>query len=235
MESIRAQPHTKLKRPDMTRFYWSATILVIALATGVTIWMYGDFPARIPTHWNIRGEIDGYGSRATLFVFPVLMVVMLPLFYFLPALSPKDFQVDSARSTYLYIMLLTIGLFAYMHFVLLYTVHQAVAKEPAVDLGRAFFAGLFIFFGLMGNVIGNVHKNFFIGVRVPWTLASDRVWNDTHRMAGWLWMAVGATGVALIVTGAPLLVSIVLLVLAGLIPVVYAFVHYKSLERRGAL
>ena len=219
----------------MARFYSTATILVIALAIGVTAWMSADFRAQIPTHWNIRGEIDGYGSKATLFVFPVLIVVMLPLFYFLPALSPKDFQIESARPTYLYIMLLTIGLFAYMHVVLLHTVHQAVANEPAVDLGRAFIAGLFVFFGLMGIVIGNVHKNFFIGVRVPWTLASDRVWNDTHRMAGRLWMAVGTIGFALIVLGAPILAPIALLAIACVVPVIYAFTHDKSLERRGAL
>jgi uncharacterized membrane protein len=87
----------------------------------------------------------------------------------------------------------------------------------------------------MGNVIGKVRKNFYIGIRVPWTLASDRVWNDTHRMAGWLWVGAGILGFGLIVLRAPIYFAIVLLVAAGLIPVVYSFLHYKALERRGAL
>ena len=156
-------------------------------------------PDQIPTHWNIRNEVDGYGGKWTLFVMPVMMVGMLVLFYFLPALSPKAFSVDSFRSTYLYIMLLVVGLFAYMQGVLLYTVQQSVAKGHAVPLGQIFIAGMFLFFGLMGNVMGKVRKNFYIGIRVPWTLASDRVWNDTHRMAGWLWVVAGFVGFGLVI------------------------------------
>ena len=87
----------------------------------------------------------------------------------------------------------------------------------------------------MGNVIGKVRKNFYIGIRVPWTLASDRVWNDTHRMAAWLWVAAGILGFASIALGAPMYVAIGLLVAAGLVPVIYSFIHYKALEGRGAL
>ena len=122
------------------------------------------------------------------------MAGMIVLFYFLPALSPKQFEVDTFRSTYLYIMVLVVGLFAYMHGVLLYVVHQKTAGGATFDLGRAFIAGMFLFFGLLGNVIGKVRKNFYIGIRVPWTLASDRVWNDTHRLAAWVWVAAGVIG-----------------------------------------
>jgi uncharacterized membrane protein len=118
---------------------------------------------------------------------------------------------------------------------LLYVVKQTVAKQPNVDLGRTFLAGLFLFFGLMGAVIGKVRRNFYIGVRVPWTLASERVWNDTHRLAGWIWVAAGGIGFAMIVFGAPILGALAVLIVSALIPVIYSFVHYKSLERRGVL
>ena len=63
---------------------------------------------------------------------------------------------------------------------------QQVTKAPhPIDLGRTLFAGLFLALALIGNVLGKVRRNFYIGVRVPWTLASDRVWNDTHRVAAW--------------------------------------------------
>jgi len=219
----------------MTRVYWVIAILIIAVAAGAAAWLYPSLPDQIPTHWNIEGKIDGYGGKWTLFLMPAMMVGMLVLFYFLPALSPKSFEVDTFKPTYLYIMCITTGLFGYMQAVLLYVVHQAVAGGPAIDLGRTFIAGMFLFFGLMGNVIGKVRKNFYIGVRVPWTLANDRVWNDTHRLAAWVFVAVGAIGFVWTILGAPLIASIVFLVAAGLIPVVYSFLHYKSLERRGAL
>jgi uncharacterized membrane protein len=110
-----------------------------------------------------------------------------------------------------------------------------VEKGRAMPLGQIFIAGMFLFFGLMGNVIGKVRKNFYIGIRVPWTLASDRVWNDTHRIAGWLWVAAGFVGFALVILSVPIFIPIILLVVATLIPIIYSFMHYKSLERRGAL
>jgi uncharacterized membrane protein len=219
----------------MTRIYWVTALLLIAITTAATAWLYASLPEQIPTHWNIRGEVDGYGGKWTLFIFPAIMVGMLVMFYFLPALSPKQFEVDAFRSTYLYIMVLVVGLFAYMDAVMLYVVHQTVAKHATVDLGRAFLAGMFLFFALMGNVMGKVRKNFYIGVRVPWTLASDRVWNDTHRLAAWTWVSAGAIGFAMIVLGAPIMAAFGVLIVSAFIPVIYSFVHYKSLERRGAL
>jgi immunity protein, SdpI family len=219
----------------MTRVYWVVAILLVAISAGAAAWLSPQLPDRIPTHWNIRGEVDGYGGKWTLYLMPIMTSGMLVLFYFLPALSPKSFEVDTSRPTYLYIMVLVVGLFSYIQGVLLYTVYQTMAKQPSVDIGRAFIAGMFLFFGLMGNVIGKVRKNFYIGIRVPWTLASDRVWNDTHRMAAWLWVGAGVIGFASIVLGLPIYVAIALLVAAGLIPVIYSFIHYKALEQRGAL
>src|SRR5260370_35710749 len=107
-------------------------------------------------------------------------------------------------------------------------------KEGSLDLGRGFIAGIFLFFGLMGNVMGKVRKNFYIGVRVPWTLASDRVWNDTHRLAAWVWVSAGAIGFGMIVLGAPMIAAFIVLSVSAFIPVIYSFVHSKSLERPGA-
>ena len=70
----------------MTRIYWIIAVLLVAITTAATAWLYSSLPDQIPTHWNIRGEVDGYGGKWTLFIFPVMMVGMLVLFYFLPAL-----------------------------------------------------------------------------------------------------------------------------------------------------
>jgi uncharacterized membrane protein len=219
----------------MTRVYWGLSVVLLVLSFVASAWLYSRLPDQIPTHWNIRGEVDGYGGKGTLFIFPAIMAGMLVLFAMLPVLSPKPFEVDSFQSTYLYIMLLTIGLFAYMDGVMLYVVDQSVSKGVTIDLGRPFIAGLFLFFALMGNVMGKVRRNFYIGIRVPWTLASDRVWNDTHRLAAWVMVVCGVIGFIAILLGAPIIVSIVVLLITTLIPVVYSFLHYKALERSGSL
>lgn len=219
----------------MNRIYWITALVIVVMSVAAPAWLYPSLPDRIPTHWNIRGEVDGYGGKWTLFMFPIMMVLMLLLFYFLPTLSPRHFEVDAFRPTYLYIMDLVLGLFAYMQGVLLYTVYQAVHGDHTFDIGRGFFAGTFLFFGLMGNVLGKVRKNFYIGIRVPWTLASDRVWNDTHRLGAWIMVAAGAIGFLLTILGVPIWVAMVVLFGSMLLVVIYSFVHYKALERAGQL
>ena len=219
----------------MTRIYWIIALVLFVASIALPAWLYPSLPDRIPTHWNIKGEVDGYGGKWTLFMFPVMMVPMLLLFYFLPALSPRNFEVNTFRPTYLYIMDVVLGLFTYMQAVLLYTVYQAVHGDHSFDIGRGFFAGIFLFFALMGNVMGKVRKNFYIGIRVPWTLASERVWNDTHRLAAWVMTGAGVIGFLMTVLGVPFWVSFALLVGSMVILPVYAFLRYKALERAGQL
>lgn len=221
----------------MTRFYWVAAIGLTVLAWAVSAWFYPSLPQRIPTHWNIHGQVDGYGDKlGSVFLMPAFSTLMLAVFAFLPALSPKKFEVDTFRPTYLFIMLGMVALFVYMQAIILMTTWQEVGGGPKrIDLGRALLGGIFVFFALMGNVMGKVRKNFYIGVRVPWTLASDRVWNDTHRLAAWLMVAGGIVGLIIVLAGWPLPWAFGALAVSLLVPVVYSFIHYKALERRGAL
>jgi uncharacterized membrane protein len=215
----------------MNRAYWIVAIALVLLAWIVSAALYPGMPARIPTHWNIHGKVDAYGSKWTIFLMPGAMIFMLGLFCVLPMLSPKNFEVDSFRSTYLFIMVLVLGLFGYIHGVIQYS----AVHENRIDLTRVLFGGLFLFFALIGNVMGRIRRNFYMGVRVPWTLASERVWNDTHRMTAWLWVACGLGGFVAVIAGLPLLVALGVLIVAAFVPIIYSFVHYKVLERRGAL
>jgi uncharacterized membrane protein len=222
----------------MTRsnLYWLTAIgLTVATLAGSAL-LYPNLPDKIPTHWNIRGEIDGWGSKTwALWLLPATAALMLGLFRLLPWLSPKNFEVDPFKTTYEFIMVAVVGMFCYMHAVTLYAAWKAVHGDRSVDVGRLLVGGIFLFLGLIGNVLGKVRRNFYIGVRVPWTLASDRVWNDTHRLAAWTLVAGSLVGFLIVVTGLSMLAAFAVLIISALIPVVYSFVHYKSLERRGAL
>jgi uncharacterized membrane protein len=221
----------------MSRNYWIIAILLTLAAWALSAWFYPSLPQRVPTHWNIQGNVDGWGDKSwAVFLVPGMMIGFLILFAFLPALSPKHFEVDTFRSTYLYIMVLMSALFLYMNGVILLATWQEVREGPRfMDIGRVLIGGMFLFFALLGNVMGKVRKNFYIGIRVPWTLASDRVWNDTHRLAAWLMVLGGVIGFLIVVSGLSLVAAFSVMIMTFLIPVVYSFVHYKTLERRGAL
>lgn len=215
----------------MTRVYWYIAIGITLVALGATAIIYPSLPPKVPIHWNIRGEIDSYGPKTwAAFLMPAAMVVMLGVFALLPALSPKQFEIDAFRTTYYFIVVLVIGLFGYIH-----ALSMLGAMSRVVDFPRALCGGMFLFFMLLGNVLGKVRRNFFVGVRVPWTLASDRVWNETHRLAAWMFMGAGALGLLCVALNLPFYLGFIPLGFAAIVPIVYSLLLYKRLERSGQL
>jgi uncharacterized membrane protein len=214
----------------MTRkvFFFETLLIVAALAA--TVVLYPHLPARVPVHWNIHSQPDNYGPRWTLFLFgPGFMAAVMLLTWVLPWLSPKRFEIDSFWQTYHLVMLLVFGMMAYVYAALLWA-----ACGRAIDMGRAISWGVCLLFILVGNVMGKLRRNFYVGVRTPWTLASERVWNATHRFAGRTMVVGGLIGLVLSILG--LFLWAILVPLSGaLAPVVYSLVYYKQLERRGEL
>jgi uncharacterized membrane protein len=150
------------------------------------------------------------------------------LTYLLPWLSPKDFQVDGFRSTYRQIMLILFVIWTYIYAAILW----AGFGHP-LDAGRAIAVGYCLGFILFGNVMGKVRRNFYIGVRTPWTLTNERVWNATHRFTAKVWVTAGVLGLALEIFGLHMLFLGILV--GWLSPKLYSLVIYKRLERRGEI
>lgn len=216
----------------MTRMYLAFGVVFTVGAWLAALAAYPYLPERVPIHWNIRGEVDGYGSKQwAAFLTPGVMVALLALFRALPWLSPKSFTLDTFRGTYEFVVALMMGLMAYIQGLMLWS-----AWAGPIDMGRALTAGICLFFMLTGNVLGKVRRNFFMGVRTPWTLASERVWIDTHRLAARLFVAAGLIGfIVCLAVGGPVAftATFVLILVAAFVPAIYSLVHYKRLEKQG--
>jgi uncharacterized membrane protein len=210
----------------MKNGHYVAAALLAAAALGAAVLLFPQLPERVPTHWDWRGHINGWGPRWTVFVLPVVMALITGLFRLLPWLSPRRFEVDSFRSTYLYIMLTTIALLGYIHLL-----HLWAALHPPLQMGRALTGGLFVFLILTGNVLGKVRRNFWVGVRTPWTLADERVWDATHRFAARLFVGTGLLGLAVTLAGWPV-AALALLGTAAVASAAYSLLYYKRLEQR---
>jgi uncharacterized membrane protein len=211
--------------------YYLVGMLLTAAVLAATVVAYPHLPGSVATHWNMRGEADGYSPKWALFLIgPGLMAGTMVLMYCLPWLSPRRFEVDSFRSTYLQIMLMLVAMIGYFSAV---TVWAGVGHR--LDVGRAIIGGVCLLLALMGNLMGKVRRNFYIGVRTPWALANERVWNATHRFAAKTLVAGGLVGLALTVAGLNGWPVMAVLLAGALIPVGYSLVFYKQLERRGEL
>ena len=211
--------------------YLIAAILLVVTTLIVSAMLYSSLPERVPTHWNIRGQVDGYGPRGSIFIMPGAMAALLVIFWVvLPALSPKSYSVESFRATYDYLMFCVLAFMAYLWGVILWS-----SLRGPLDPGRGLIGGMCVFLILIGNVMGKVRRNFWFGVRTPWTLADERVWNATHRLAGWTFVLGGLAGLLSVWLGLNIVACFIPIAAPALVTVIYSLVYYKRLERRGEL
>lgn len=215
----------------MNRNYLIANIVLILAASALTAFCWPHLPDSIAIHWNLAGEADGWAGRWTLWLTgPGLMALLLAIGVALPYLSPRDFSVASFGATAGHIVTLIVAMTGGVHVLLL-----AGNFGMDIDIARVVPAGVFVLLILIGNPLGKVRRNFYIGIRTPWTLASERVWYATHRMGARVMVAGGACGFIAVLLGAPAAVIVTLLVALALLPVLYSLMLYKRLERAGDL
>jgi len=169
---------------------------ILVLTVPLSIYFYLHFPERVAMHWNFAGQVDGWSSRGVgAFAIPGLIVGMYLLFLALPLLDPKKERYAEFDKIYHIFK----GAILSMMFIL-YVLTSAYSLGFPVQIGEVvplLVGGLFI---LLGNYMGKIKKNWFMGIRTPWTLSSENVWNRTHRVGGHLFMLLG-----LIIAISPLL------------------------------
>jgi len=213
----------------MKRNYFLFGGLMVAAVLGASLIVYPHLPGRVPSHWNWRGQVDDYSAKWTLFVtMPGIMVGFMLLFAFMPWLSPRHFEVDSFRSTYLYIMLVILGLMAYIQAMMVWA-----GLNRGFNAAKALAGGISLMFALLGNVLDKVQRNFYIGIRTPWTIANEQVWYATHRFGAKMFVVGGVIALTFALAGAGFWIPFATIMVAALSPVVYSLVYYKRLERRG--
>lgn len=214
-----------------SKYYYLIGILLTATALVATVIAYPQLPTSVPTHWDIHNQPNGYSPKWVLYLLgPGLMTGMMLLMYLLRWLSPKYFEVEGFRSTYLQIMLILVSILGYFDAAVLWA-----GVGHSLNVGRAIVGGVCLLFVLLGNVMGKIRRNFYLGVRTPWALANERVWNATHRFAAKTFVVGGLAGLALTAAGLDGWMAFVALTAGALVPVVYSLLFYKQLERNGEL
>jgi uncharacterized membrane protein len=203
---------------------WLGLVLT-AIAAAVSLWAYPRLPETVPTHWNIHGQPDGYSSR--LFgavIMPVVMLGLTGLFQVLPRIDPKGANYAKFPDTY---WLLVNGVLAFI--LVLHVATLNIALGSNLNLNRVILVGGGGLFALLGNYLGRIESNWFLGIRTPWTLSSETVWRKTHRTAAWLFVAGGMVAVAIGViqpVGQLKVLAVIAAIVAG-IPIVQSYVLWR--------
>lgn len=171
-----------------TRTTTLVVLLMLAAATLAGLLLWNQLPDQMASHWNANDQVDGYMSRFWgVFLLPLITLAMLVLFLVVPSLDPLKANIAQFREMFNVFIVLIVAFMVYIYaLTLAWNLGYAGFKMsgamlPAIGL-------LFIFTGFM---LRKAKRNFFIGIRTPWTLSSDTVWNETHRVGAILFMLSG--------------------------------------------
>jgi uncharacterized membrane protein len=161
---------------------------LIAAMFVLAAWAWHRLPAQIPTHWNLQGKVDGHGNKFVgLLVLPLTVLGVYFLMMLLPLFDPGRANYRNFAKTY---NVLRLGFVAFM--AVFYGATVAAAFGRPIDMILVAFLGTAILFCVIGNLMGKIRPNWFVGIRTPWTLSSKQSWDKTHRLAGWLFLLMGA-------------------------------------------
>ena len=201
--------------------------LIVFMATVViSVVAYPRLPARVPTHWDLEGHINGDSSRwAAALMMPVMIVAMWGWFGFLPTIDPRRANYEKFTKAYDRIRDAVITMLAAVHALII-----GSALGYPVNAERVAPVAVGLLLVVIGNVLPQARPTWFVGVRTPWTLSNDRVWERTHRVAGHLTVAAGVLTVAL-AFGPPRIAGPgigVLGITAAVGSVIYSYVAWKQ-------
>ena len=161
------------------------TSILILLPSLVGCVFWNQLPEEIPTHFNLLGQADGYNHKmSAIFGLPTLMLLMHWLLLFIMIKDPKSSNISSKIQLLIY-------------WIIPFVSCLSMISIFGESLGYSMMSGLLaqIFMGVVMIVIGNylpkTHRNYIIGIRLPWTLENDENWRKTHRLAGKIWVLGG--------------------------------------------
>jgi uncharacterized membrane protein len=202
------------------------SILLIFITIVLSFYFYSVFPDQVATHWNFAGEVDNYSSKfSAAFIMPLVLVGMYVLFTVLPKIDPKKERYEEFAKVYAIFKTLIIFFMA-----ALYVLVGLANIGYGIPIGIVVPLGVGLLFVILGNYLSKVKSNWFVGIKTPWTLSNEEVWNKTHRFGGKAFMLAGV----LIATEAfmplawrlPVFVAAISIIVLG--TVVYSYVLFKK-------
>ncbi len=203
---------------------WLVAIVAIPFIYLIVIW--NALPENVPVHWNLEGEIDRYGSRATLWMIPILLPLLTYLTFLFAPLMDKKGHLGKMGANYnrlkFSVVLFTAVLASYILF---------AAREQTMSLPSMIPGLIGLLFAVLGNYFPVLKQNIYIGIKTPWTLKSEMVWDKTHRLAGRYWFFGGLIiVVSSLFLDHSMTVTVLLVVttVIAIVPIVYSYMSYKK-------
>ena len=200
-------------------------ILIILVSVGIGIYSCNLLPDKVASHWDASGNVNGYMSKFWgVFLMPIISVVMLVLFLWFPSLDPKKKNIEKFRIYYdIFIIVLMLFMFS------IYLVTLLWNFGIKVNMNAFMIVAFFVLMFFIGVLLSKAKPNWFIGIRTPWTLSSEKVWKKTHELGGKLFKICAFVCLAgLFFLNYAIFIILILLLGVVLFLVVYSYILYKK-------
>lgn len=201
-------------------------VLTLLLVASIAL-AYPRLPERVAVHWNAQGEADGYDGRFMGVVFlPLMTIGFTLLMLVLPSIDPLRRNIAQFRPTFNLFVLVFALFMSYLHGLTI--AYNLVGPFNMTRWLVPAFAGLFYFCGVL---VGKARRNYMIGIRTPWTLHSDAVWDATHRRGGTLFKGAALFSLlGMIIPSAAIWLMLAPVLAVAFYTMVYSYVVYRRLE-----
>ncbi|HEX3025838.1 MAG TPA: SdpI family protein [Clostridia bacterium] len=214
---------------DILKQDWYVLIIILAgFIIGAVF--YPRLPERVPIHWDMSGNVNGYGSKMTAaFLLPLINLGVYLLMLVSPKIDPRAKNYEKFKGSYqiikcIPIAILMIAQISSLLFAVGFKVNIAMVSQIALSL-------MFI---IIGNVMGRFRHNYFVGIRTPWTLANEEVWRKTHRFSGPVWVLGGLADLVLTLAAVryQTIGFVIILAVMVIVPVVYSYLVFRRINSR---
>ena len=203
------------------------SFIIIAVLIAVGLVLLPQLPEQVPSHWNDQGQVDGYSSKLSgILLMPGILLATLLLLLVVPSIDPRKANIAKFRPQYNIFILCFVLFLAY-----LYVLTLLAGLGVKIDMNRMLMPAFGLFFIFVGSMVRHAKRNYMIGIRTPWTLHSDVVWDQTHRVGGIAFIVAGAFTMLTVFVpqlAFPVMMVSVLLVAVGTI--VYSYIFYRQVE-----
>lgn len=167
---------------------------IIAIQIVIAVYGFAVLPDTVPIHWGANGQANGYGPKwMGTFLNPLISIGIYVLIRVLLAASPRLSGRQSMTANLKVAKIVLAGIMLFMLIIQLVTIAQSLGV--GFDMAMVVMLALSLLFIFLGNYMGKIQRNFWMGIRTPWTITNAIVWERTHRLGGWLFVAVGLIGV----------------------------------------
>jgi uncharacterized membrane protein len=207
------------------RLVWVFVFSVVALSFIASLYAYPQLPERVASHWNAAGEVDGYMPRGWgSFLMPLVLLGLAGLFAVIPVIDPLRENIEKFRVYYDgFIAVMMLFMFGVHVQGLLWNLGHKISPNAVMPVG----VGLLLYYA--GVLTENAKRNWFIGIRTPWTLSNDVVWEKTHRIGGRMFKACGLIALAGVFIQEHVVYLILVPVLAtAAYTTVYSYLEYRK-------